>query len=154
MKTLNTIAAAAIALVAAAPAFAGTTEVKAGNGYTLTEAAAIKFNNDTRGSDQQTVSVVPGGNGDASQLAASAGLSPQEANGMSLGQIYVAKINREARGDDKQIVKGSGAMVSTRSSYQADGQLLASAGISDASGLSLTDIAAAKFARDTATGDR
>ncbi len=55
---LNTIAAVAIALVAAVPAFAGT-QVVAGNGVTLTEAAAIKFNRDTRSDDRQTVSWFP-----------------------------------------------------------------------------------------------
>jgi hypothetical protein len=151
MKTLNTIAAAAVALAVAVPAFAGSTQVVAGNGYTLTQAAAIKFNNDTRQDDRQTVSVVPGSGGNASQLAAVAGLSADEAQGMSLGEIYVAKINREARGDDKQAVKSTGAVMSTRSAYGAGAQLVASAGLSadEASDLSLTEIAAAKFDRDT-----
>ena len=105
MKTLNTIAAAAVALAAAAPAFAGT-QVVAGNGLTLTQAAAIKFNADTRQDDHQTVAVVAGKGGNTSQLAAVAGIPADEAAGMSLDQIAVAKFNREARGDDKQAVEG------------------------------------------------
>jgi hypothetical protein len=154
MKSYVTAIAAAALLAAAAPAFAG--QVAAGNGYSLTEAAAIKFNNDTRQDDRQTVSVVPGSSGNVSQLAASAGLSADEAAGMSIGEIYVAKINREARGDDKQAVKSGGAVMSTRSVGGADAQLIAAAGLSasEAAGLSLSEIAAAKFARDTATGDK
>ena len=148
MKFVNSIAAAAIAFAAVAPAFAGT-QVVAGNGVSLTQAAAIKFNNDTRGDDQQTVSVVPGKDGDVSQLAASAGLSADEAATMSLGQIFVAKINHEARGDDKQPAAAGVATMSTRSpSLGGNEQLAASAGVS-ATGKSLTEIAAAKFARDT-----
>ncbi len=150
MKYVNTIAAATIAFAAAVPAFAGTTQVVAGNGLTLTEAAAIKFNNDTRSDDRQAVSVVPGKGGDASQIAAVAGIPADEAAGMSLQQVFVAKINREARGDDKQAVKGGVAIMSTRSpDFGGNAQLVASAGLDSADGKSLTEIAAAKFARDT-----
>jgi hypothetical protein len=148
MKFINSIAAAAIAFTAVVPAFAGT-QVVAGNGLSLTQAAAIKFNADTRGDDRQTVSVVPGKGGDTSQLAAVAGLSADEAATMSLDQIAVAKFNREARGDDKQAMKGGVATMSTRSpELGGHEQLAASAGISPV-GKSLTEIAAAKFARDT-----
>jgi hypothetical protein len=148
MKFVNSIAAAAIAFTAVVPAFAGT-QVVAGNGLTLTQAAAIKFNADTRPSDHQKVAVIPGKGGDAGQLAAVAGLSADEAATMSLEQIFVAKINREARGDDKQAVKGGVATMSTRSPrLGGHEQLAASAGISP-EGKSLTEIAAAKFARDT-----
>jgi hypothetical protein len=145
MKFVNSIAAAAIAFAAAAPAFAGSTQVVAGNGLSLTQAAAVKFNADTRQDDQQTVSVIPGKGGNVTQLAAVAGVPAT----MSLEQIFVAKINREARGDDKQAVKGGAATMSTRSPYLGGNeQLAASAGVS-ATGKSLTEIAAAKFARDT-----
>ena len=150
MKTLK-IAAAVVALAAAAPAFAGT-QVVAGNGLSLTQAAAIKFNADTRTDDHQTVAVVAGKGGNTSQLAAVAGIPANEAAGMSLDQIAVAKFNREARGDEKQAVKGGAATMSTRSPYLGgQEQLVASAGLSAdaAQGKSLTEIAAAKFARDT-----
>jgi hypothetical protein len=144
MKFVNSIAAAAIAIAAAAPAFAGT-QVVAGNGLTLTQAAAIKFNADTRQDDRQTVAVVPGKGGDTSQLAAVAGVSAN----LPLDQIFIAKINREARGDEKQAMKGGVATMSTRSPhFGGNEQLAASAGVS-ADGKSLTEIAAAKFARDT-----
>ncbi len=114
-STVNKIAAVAIALVAAVPAFAGT-QVVAGNGVTLTEAAQAKFNRDTRPDDRHPI-VVPGqASGDYGQLAAVAGLTAEEAQGMSLNEIYVAKINREARGDDKQAVKGGQVTMGTRSS--------------------------------------
>src|SRR6478752_3171033 len=140
MKFVNSIAAAAIAFAAAAPAFAGT-QVVAGNGLTLTQAAAVKFNNDTRGDDRQTVSVTQGKGGNVSQLAAIAGLTADEAATMSLDQIAVAKINREARGDEKQPVSGGVATMSTRSPYLGGNeQLAASAGVS-ADGKSLSEIA-------------
>jgi hypothetical protein len=145
MKYVN-IAAAAIAFAAAVPTFAGTTQVVAGNGLNLTQAAAVKFNNDTRQDDRQTVAVVPGKGGNVSQLAASAGIAADEATSMS---IFLAKVNREARGDDKQAMKGGAVTMSTRSpSLGGNEQLAASAGMS-ADGKSLTEIAAAKFARDT-----
>ena len=148
MKYLNTVAAAAIAFAAAVPAFAGS-QVVAGNGLTLTQAAAIKFNNDTRSDDHQTVAVVAGKGGNTSQLAAVAGIPADEAASMSLDQIFVAKINREARGDDKQAERGGAVTMSSRSPYLGGNeQLAASTGVS-AEGMTLTEIAAAKFARDT-----
>jgi len=156
MKYLNIVAAAAIAFTAA-PAFASQLAANAGlspaeaEGLSLTEIAQAKFNRDTRGDDRIEF-VVPGQNGNREQLAAVAGLSPSEAAGMTLNEIFVAKINREARGDEQQAVK-SGAMVSSRSvkSGAAHAQLAASAGISpaDAAGMSLAEIAAAKFAHET-----
>ena len=153
-STVNKIAAVAIALVAAVPAFAGT-QVVAGNGVTLTEAAQAKFNRDTRPDDRHPI-VVPGqASGNYGQLAAVAGLTAEEAQGLSLNEIYVAKINREARGDDKQAVKGGQVTMGTRSAFTGTSnvQLIAVSGLSsqDAAGMSLTEIAAAKFARDTDT---
>ncbi len=153
MKYLNIIAAAAVAF-AAAPAFADQLAANAGlspaeaQGLSLNEIAQAKFNRDTRGDDRHPI-VVPGSGGNVTQLAAVAGVSP---DGKSLNEIFVAKINREARGDEQQAVKGA-AMVSSRSAKggAAYAQLAASAGISpaDAAGMSLGEIAAAKFARDT-----
>ena len=69
----------------------------------------------------------------------------------------MAKINRESRGDERQLVKGGDVTVTTRSvaSGAAYAQLAASAGLSpaEASGMSLGEIAAAKFARDTYASD-
>jgi hypothetical protein len=155
MKYLNAIAAAAIAF-AAAPAFADQLAANAGlspaeaQGLSLTEIAQVKFNRDTRGDDRH-VFPVPGDAGGYGQLAAAAGLSASEAAGMSLDEIFVAKINREARGDEQQAaVKSGGVTMASRSAGgAAHVQLAASAGISDAAGLSLTEIAAAKFAAES-----
>jgi len=143
MKTYKTsIAAAVIALAAALPAFAGT-QVVAGNGVSLTESAQAKFNRDTRGDDRQQI-VFPG------QSAAEAAAKP-------LNAAFVAKINSESRGDEQQLVKGSGVTMGTRSIKAATShdQLAASAGLSasEAAGMSLSEIAAAKFDRDTNSSD-
>jgi hypothetical protein len=160
---LKTIAAVAVTVAAAAPAFAGSqlaanagiSPVEA-QGLSLTEIAQAKFNRDTR-QDDRHVFVEPGTGGDYTQLAASAGISADEAQGMSLGEIYVAKINRESRGDEQQAVKGGGVTMTSRSVSGGAGyaQLAASAGLSadEASGLTLGQIAAAKFARDTYSSD-
>lgn len=158
MKYLNTIAAVAIAF-AAAPAFADQLSANAGlspvqaQGLSLTEIAQVKFNRETRGDDRQAVTVVPGHSGDYGQLAAAAGISADEANGMTLAEIFVAKINRESRGDEQQAAQDGSVTVSSRSvaNGAAYAQLAASAGISaaDAAGMTLGEIAAAKFARDT-----
>ena len=160
---VNTIAAVAVAVAAAAPAFASSQlAASAGispavaQGLSLTEIAQAKFNRDTR----------PGGpardrgprlDGNYAQLAASAGISAAGGQGMSLNEIYVAKINREGRGDEQQAVKGGDVTMTTRSAANgaAYGQLAASAGLSaaEAAGMTLGEIAAAKFARDTSTSD-
>ena len=145
------IAAAALVVASAAPVLAG--QVVASPGVSLTEAAAAKFNRDTRQDDRQVIGVVPGNSGPEAraQLAASAGLSAAEAKSWTLGEIFVAKINREARGDDRQAVKGAGVTVTTRSGSSADySQLIASASLSadEAAGMTLTEIAAAKFSRE------
>ncbi len=142
---VNALAAAAVALTAAAPVFADTTQVVAQPGVSLTEAAQAKFNRDTRTDDRQFI-VHPG------QTAAEAAISP-------LNVAFVAKINKESRGDEQQAVKDGGQVTMASRSPVATGgnaQLIASAGLSAdaAAGLSLTEIAAAKFAHDTATADR
>ncbi len=147
----SAIIAAIVSLAAVAPAFAGT-QVIAGNGMTLTEAAQVKFNRDTRQDDRQPI-VVPGTpSGDYGRLAASVGLSEDAAAGMSLAEIFVVKVNHETPGNTDQIVKGSAASMATRSPFATSpshDQLVASAGLSpaEARGLSLTDIAAEKFAK-------
>ncbi len=152
---VNTIVAATLA-VAAAPAFADQLAANAGlsaaeaQGLSLTEIAQAKFNRETRGDDRHVI-VVPGSGGDYAQLAAVAGVPAD----LSLAQIFVAKINRESRGDEQQAAKVGGVTMSSRSANggAAYVQLAASAGVSpeQASGMSLGEIAAAKFARDTDT---
>ena len=87
------------------------------------------------------------------QLAASAGLAPDEARGLSLTEIAAAKFNRDADRDDSQrVLRGGDVTVTSRSvGERAWSQLVASAGLTpeEARGLSLSDIAAAKFDRDT-----
>lgn len=160
---LNTIAAVAVAVAAAAPAFASSQlaasagiSPEVAQGLSLTEIAQAKFNRESSQQDRHEI-VVPGSNGNTVQLAASAGLSADEAQGMSLGEIFVAKINREGGRDKQQVVKGGDVTVTSRSvaSGAAYAQLAASAGLSaaEAAGMSLGEIAAVKFARDTSTSD-
>ena len=71
---------------------------------------------------------------------------------MSLGDVHVAKINRESRGDDMQRISGDETVTSRAYGQGSDyRQLAASAGLDDeaAAGLSLTEIAAAKFAKES-----
>ena len=145
MKTyISILAAAAIALAAAAPAFSGT-QVMAGNGVSLTQAAQAKFNRDTRGDDRQQI-VHPG-------------QTPMEARGTAINVAFVAKINEESRGDEQQRVPtSSGVTMASRSTSAAASraQLIASAGLSaeEAAGMGLSEIAAAKFDHDTFASDR
>jgi hypothetical protein len=163
MKTyLNTIAAAAVALAAAAPAFAndqlaasaGISPAEAA-GLSLTEIAQAKFNRETGGDDRHEI-VTPGVASAASlaSFAKAAGLSPAEAQGMSLTEIAAVKFNRETRGQDAQRVERGNVTMAARS-VPADNagwaQLIASAGLSpaDAAGMSLAEIAAVKFASES-----
>lgn len=150
MKYAALIAAISI-LGAGAPAFADT-QVVAGNGLTLTEAAQAKFNRDSAPGDAH-VKVVPGTpSGDYGRLAASFGMTPDEAQDLSLAQVFVAKVNHGASANEQMLMKGTGATVSTRSPYLASGRtrLAVSAGLTpaEASQMSLAEIAAAKFAND------
>ena len=160
---VNTIAAVAVAVAAAAPAFASSQlaasagiSPEVAQGLSLTEIAQAKFNRESSQQDRHEI-VVPGSNGNVAQLAASAGLSASEASGMSINEIFVAKINREGGRDVQQVVKGGDVTVTSRSAANgaAYGQLAASAGLSaaEAAGMTLGEIAAAKFARDTSTSD-
>lgn len=80
------------------------------SGLSLTEIAVAKFSHnadhDDRqyfvGGDKVTVATRSIRGADRSQLAASAGLSPEAARGMSLTEIAVAKFNRGADGQDRQ----------------------------------------------------
>ena len=151
MKSYLNILAAAAFVAVGAPALAGT-QVKAAPGVTLTESAQAKFNRDTRGDDRY-VKPIPGSSEPSPQLYAAAGLTVAEGRAMTLEQVFVAKINRESRGDEQQlVVDGSVAMASRAYGQGGDhAQLAASAGLSaaEAAGMSLTDIAAAKFANES-----
>jgi hypothetical protein len=100
---------------------------------------------------------------DVSQLAASAGIDPAAAAQMSLTEIAAAKFNRDGDADDRQTVGSAAApievdqivTVSSRSPARQPAQLVAAAGLSpaEAQGLTLSQIAAVKFNRDTRPGD-
>jgi hypothetical protein len=162
MKYFAQTIAAAVVAFAAAPAFADQLAANAGlspseaQGLTLTQIAQVKFNRESDTDYRQAVIIVPGSSASYDQLAASAGLSPAEARGMTLDEIVVAKVNKESDTDDQQLVSGGNITMASRSPYSANSQFAASAGLSpsEAAGMSLTEIAAAKFARDTSTGDR
>jgi hypothetical protein len=147
---LNAVVAAAFVAVGA-PALAE--QVKASPGVTLTEAAQAKFNRDTRGDDRH-VKPIPGSSEPSRQFYASAGLTMGEGRGWDLEQVFVAKINRESRGDDQQrLVAAEPVTMGTRAYGQGGdySQLAASAGLdpAEARGMSLTEIAAAKFAAES-----
>ena len=76
--------------------------VSAGDGWTLEQVAAAKFDHD--GQDQgalinrsveSTVGLAYGMDRDYSQLAAAAGLTPEEAAGMSFDELANAKLDAE-----------------------------------------------------------
>jgi hypothetical protein len=157
---LKTLAVAAVALTAAAPGFAqsqlaasaGLSPAEAA-GLSLTEIAQAKFNRDTRGDDRHEIVeygvASPAARAD---LAANAGLTPVAAQG-TLTEIAALKFNRDTRGDDRQTVQRSDATMAARSiaDNRAWAQLIAGAGLTqeEAAGLSLSEIARAKFDRDT-----
>jgi hypothetical protein len=160
--TLLAAAAAAVALTAAAPSFADNAQLVAAAGLTpaeaaglsLTEIAQAKFNRDLGAGDR--VVIVDAGVASAAgrtRLAANAGVAPDAAQAQTLTEIAAAKFNRESAADDRQRVeRGSVTLASRSVRDQADrAQLIGSAGLTQdaAEGLSLTDIARAKFARDT-----
>lgn len=163
MKTyVNTLAAAALALAAASPvlansqlvASAGLTAEEA-QGLTLSQIAAAKANRDVSYSDRQAVVIERSGpSPDRSQLAASVGLDA----GASLNEIAAAKYNRDVSYADRQIVRRAGATVASRSVAGTGRwtQLIASAGLTpeQAEGMTLNEIAAAKYNRDVSYADR
>lgn len=119
-------------------------------GMTLTEIAAAKFNRDTRGDDRQSISDAAPVRVDQdrhAQLIAVAGIAPADATGMTLTQLAAGVFNAGSDGDDAQAV----VTMSTRGPVRIGSQLVAAAGLDpvEAQGMSLTEIAAAKFARDS-----
>ena len=151
MKSYLNILAAAAFVAVGAPALADT-QVQASSGVSLTEAAQAKFNRDTRGDDRH-VKPIPGSSEPSSQLYAASGLTVAEGRAMILDQVFVAKINRESRGDDQQLVVDESVAMASRAYGQGGdyARPAASAGLdaTEASGMSLTAIAAAKFAKES-----
>ena len=120
MKTnLKALAAVTAVLLSAvsAPAFAdsqlianaGLTPAEA-QGLTLNEIAVAKFNRNADHDNRQGVVRRSGvtamsrsaGSAAYSQLAANAGLTPEQAAGMTLSEIAVAKFNRNVDHEDRQ----------------------------------------------------
>jgi hypothetical protein len=159
MTNLKTLAVAAALLGAAAPAFAqsqlvanaGLTPAEAA-GLSLNEIAVAKFNRGSDSSERQ-VTFTPASGGNSAQLAASAGLAPDQAQSLTLTEIAAAKFNRDASASDAQRVQRPSGVTQITRSLGTDGrsQLVAAAGLSqdEANGLSLTEIARAKFDRAT-----
>ncbi len=119
-------------------------------GMTLTELAAAKFNRDSASDDRQVISdarpimVDPARHG---QLIAAAGLTAGEAEGLTLSQLAAGAFNAGSDSDDGQPV----VTMSSRSPVVVGPRLVFAAGLTtdEAQRMSLTGIAAAKFARDT-----
>jgi hypothetical protein len=157
MTTLKTLAVAAALLGASAPAFAQSQLVASSglspaeaSGLSLNEIAAAKFNRDVSGSDQQRA-FTRGSAGETGQLAASAGIPADEADRLSVTEIAAAKFSRDTE-NAQRVVRREGVTAIARSVAASDrAQLVAAAGLSaeEANGLSLSEIAAAKFDRDT-----
>jgi hypothetical protein len=121
---------------------------------TLTEIAAIKFNNDSGRDGQQRVA-----DADApimvdavrhAQLIESAGLTAADAEGMTLSQLSAAALSAGSDQDEAVVV-----VMSSRGPIRSHPRLVAAAGLTpaEAQGMSLSAIAAAKFNRDTRPGD-
>ena len=156
----------AIALGIAAPAFAdsqlaasaGLTDEEAA-GMTLTEIAQYKFNRDVSVSDHSAPSIpATNGSADPAYLATSAGIDDPAADGMTLTEIAAVKFNNDTRADDHQSVMHASRVTITSRSVGAPrgfAQLIASAGLSpsEARGMTLSEIAAYKFDRDTPNDD-
>ena len=163
LKALAAITAFAVS-AAAVPAFAasqlvanaGLTPAEA-QWLTLNEIAVAKFSRNADHDSRQTV-VMTGMGGNYAALAANAGLSPDEARGLSLNEIAVAKFNRNADNDSRQdVVRGAGVTAMSRSGGTAvSSQFAANAGLTpdEAAGLTLTEIAIAKFNRNADHDDR
>jgi hypothetical protein len=163
MKTILTLGLAAglsfaAALTASAAdvgqltALAGISAADAAS-MSLTEVAAAKFNRDGDRDDQQTVggaqAPIMVDAGGLAHLIAAAGLKPAQARGQTRAHLPPGKSN--AGSDDDQQKEG----MASRGPVHLPSQLIAAAGLStaEAQGLSLGQIAAFKFNRDTRPGD-
>ena len=88
----------------------------------------------------------------APQLAGNAGLTPAEAQGLTLTEVAAAKFNRGSSDDNQQTVVPRDEVTLISRSVGSDvSQLAANAGLTpeEARGLSLSEIAAVKFARES-----
>lgn len=158
-STLITLAAAAVAFAVAGPgraddqlaANAGLAPAAAA-GLSLTEIAQAKFNRDSENRQAVVERRAATAEGRAA-LAANAGIAPADAGALSLTEIAAVKFSREAEdAAQNPAVRGSVTKAARSVAAPVDRtQLVASAGLSpaEATGLSLTAIAAAKFDRDT-----
>jgi hypothetical protein len=157
MKTYLAPLAAVLAVALAGPALAGgQLAANAGlsqseaAGLSLTELAQAKFNRDA-GFTQNAQSAFHASDDARADLARSAGLSADDAQNLTLGEIAAVKFTRGSSDNDQIRPAGLDASVATRSvNDRAWAQLVSNAGLTaeDAAGLSLTDIAAAKYDRD------
>jgi hypothetical protein len=91
---------------------------------------------------------------DLAQLAASAGLSPAEAQAMSLTEIAAVKFNRDSDRDDRQTVFHDGRPIMVDPARHA--QLIAGAGLSPdtARGLTLGALSAGLISAGSDTDER
>lgn len=155
MKTFLNPLAAVLAIALAGPALAdsqlaanaGLSPAEAA-GLSLSEIAQAKFNRDSNFTQDAQKPFQPSAEGRAN-LARTAGVA--NAGDLSLTQIAAVKFSRGASDNDQIRPAGLGVSLATRSDNQnTRTQLVANAGLNadDAAGLSLTDIAAAKFDRD------
>lgn len=134
------------ALLVASPALADM--IAASPGVTLTQAAQVKFNRDSRPGDRQ-VTPVPGTSGIPAPLYTSAGLSAGD--GWTLEQVAAAKFDRD--GHDQGALTDRSVESTVGLAYGMDrdySQLAASAGLSreEAAGMSFDEIANAKLDTD------
>lgn len=157
MKTYLNPLAAVLAVALAGPALADSQFVAnagltpaAAAGLSLTEIAQAKFNRDA-GFTQNAQPVSQASTEGRSTLAANSRLPAGAADGLSLTEIAAVKFTRGSSDNNQIRPADLGASLATRSvGDRAWSQLVSNAGLSadEAAGLSLTDIAAAKFDRD------
>lgn len=158
-NTLVTLAAAAVALTVAGPSLAGE-QLAANAGLAPSEAASLslsdiaqaKFNRDSE--NRQVIVESRAATPEArAALAANAGVDASDAAALSLTEIAAVKFSNEAADSAQSpAVRGSATKAARSVAGPFDrSQLIASAGLSpaEAEGLSLGEIAAAKFDRDT-----
>jgi hypothetical protein len=91
---------------------------------------------------------------DVSQLAAGAGLSRAEAQQLSLSEIAAMKLNRGSDNDERQAILPDAGAVEVDPARHA--QLIAAAGLTaaEAAGMTLSDLAVAKFNAEARYDDR
>ena len=137
MTKTFTAGALAVLLSAAAPGFADTTQlalsagVSPDAGLSLDTLAALKFNQESDGDERQTVKS-----------------SRSMPGGSALDRFAAAHFSRHVRSDERQVVIGYREPVAASAARHA--QLIAAAGTGAeaAQGMTIDEIAAAKFARD------